>query len=80
MSDHSDPNQVERVARLQWLLLEDFERLLESGMMTPTDRATLTRFLRENGWKVDPNELPTSLREKLTSLVDPKQFDEEEDL
>lgn len=65
-------NQIDISERLQLLLLQRWETLLTKGEMQPTDAATLARFLRENGWNVDPSKLPENLRNVLTERIDPK--------
>lgn len=72
--------QLEIAERLQLLLLEEFEELLnssdpESGM-TPTDRSTLARLLMQNGWSIDPAALPQGIRDKLSPDV---QLPDDED-
>ncbi len=57
-----DKAQVEQGQRLQKLLLDEFERMLTEGTMNPTDRSTLVRFLKDNGWTIDPSMLPDSLK------------------
>ena len=58
MSDNS--KQVEIAERLQLKLLERWDRLLNGtsdAELTPTEAATITRFLMNNGWSVDPSRL-----------------------
>lgn len=62
--------QAEIAERLQAKLLERFERLLDSGEMSPTDAATLARLLSQNGWTFDESRLPKGLRDRLTKNVD----------
>lgn len=68
--------QIELAERLQTSLLEQFEHLLKSGDMSPTDRATLARLLMQNGWNLDPSALPRGLADKLTT---PRPTFEEDD-
>lgn len=70
-SDAAEPlkEQFEITERLQLKMLERWEKLLDDGELSPTDAATLTRFLSQNGWVLDPAKLPQSLRDKLTSKV-----------
>ena len=68
--------QLQLAEKLQVLLLEDFERLANDGLLTPTDRATLARLLTQNGWSIDPSAMPQGLKDKLTSIV---RFDDELD-
>jgi hypothetical protein len=72
------PEQIALAEALQDALLKDFERLLKDGQMTPADRATLSRLLRENGWSLDPAALPEGIRSKLTKRIDPKSLADEE--
>lgn len=71
-------SQLQKAEELQDLLLANFEYLLKNDLMTPTDRATLTRLLTQNGWTIDPSMLPQGLRDKLTTKVDPLDFEEDE--
>lgn len=72
--------QVEIAKRLQMKMLKRWEDLLDSGQLSATDAATLTRFLLENGWNVDPAKLPQSLKDVLTTKVDPSQLAEDSTL
>jgi hypothetical protein len=74
--DDNKEKQLKLAEQLQMDLLEDFGKMFKAGSMTPTDRATLYRLLKDGGWVLDPARLPTTLRDKLTSRIDPKQFDE----
>jgi hypothetical protein len=70
--------QTEIAVRLQRLLLEDFERAFKDCTITAADRATLARLLMQNGWSLDPKELPQGLRDKLTTHFKPTDFDEDD--
>lgn len=61
--------QIDIAERLQQKWLERMEYLLDSGEITSTDMATLARVLLQNGWSLDPSDLPQSLRDKLTKRV-----------
>jgi hypothetical protein len=61
--------QLEIVEELQLLWLNHMKTLLENGLATSTDLATLSRFLMQNGWTLDPAKLPEALRSKLTSPI-----------
>ena len=67
---------VAQVELLQDLILEDLIKLLQRGEATAADRTAILKFLRENGWSVDPNSLPQELKGILTSAV---SFDDEDD-
>ena len=71
-------DQVDLAERLQTKLLERFEKLMESGEDTPTDRATLSRLLNSNGWSLSPDSLPADLKDFLTKVVDPRSLDDED--
>jgi hypothetical protein len=58
----SDRTQVEIGQRLQLKLLEYFEGKLNDKTISPTDVSTLTRFLKDNGWSIDPSQLPDAIR------------------
>ena len=74
--DTNHQDQVEIAKRLQMKWLRRMEHLLDSGEITSTDMATLARVLLQNGWSLDPNDLPQTLRNKLTKKV---SFDDMED-
>lgn len=80
MEDHKKQRQIEIAERLQEKLLLRWEELLDSGNLSSTDAATLTRFLQNNGWSVDPARLPKGLQGILTAKVDPSSIlgDEED--
>ena len=63
--------QVDKAEQLQELLLDDLIKLFKEGEATSTDRATLARLLKDNGWSVDPSMVPQDLRDKLTSKIAP---------
>lgn len=73
MSDNSQQKlrkeQAEVALKLQTMLLKDFLTLLKSGEMTGTDRATLYKILRDNGWDFDPQNLPEELITKIRKQV-----------
>ena len=54
--------QVELGKRLQTLLLAYFEEKLTDKTISPTDVSTLTRLLKDNGWTIDPSQLPDALK------------------
>lgn len=45
--------------------MEDMENILRNKTASPTDRATIARFLKDNGYTVDPKNLPKDLRDLL---------------
>ena len=71
--------QLEIAERLQEKWLMKMEELIDDGAITSTDLATLARFLMANGWTLDPSRMPTGLRDKLTSRLDPNEFDEDDE-
>lgn len=62
---------LDQAGRVQQLLLEDFERILSpvvdpktgktTTLCSPTDRATIARFLKDNNYNVDARTLPKDL-------------------
>jgi hypothetical protein len=60
-------------ARLQAKWLQRMEFLIDHGLATSTDLATLARVLLQNGWSLDPKKLPQTLQ----SLVSKVEFDPE---
>ncbi len=68
--------QREIVERLQLLWLERMETLLIEGLLSSTDAATLYRFMADNGWSLDPADVPGQLKEKLTGKI---EFNEADD-
>lgn len=68
--------QTSLAERLQTKWLEHMERLLDSGLITSTDMATLARVLLNNGWTLDPAKLPQRLKDALTSQVSPEDLED----
>lgn len=64
-------DQVDKAEKLQELLLDDLITLFKDGKATSTDRATLARLLKDNGWSVDPLMVPQDLQDQLTSKIEP---------
>lgn len=79
MSD-AEKSQEQRsiAARLQLLLLLDFEEQFKSKTITSADRATLARLLMQNGWSIDPKDVPQGLKDKLTTRMSPEDFGEDD--
>lgn len=69
--------QIERAQRIQDKILQRFETLLDSGEINATELATCVRLMMANGWTFDPTRLPQKLQDKLTSLVDPSEFEDD---
>lgn len=65
MQSEVKKKQIEIAERLQLKWLEKMEKLIDEDKATSTDMATLSKFLRDNGWTVDETKLPNSLRDKL---------------
>src|SRR6266568_2293328 len=61
--------QIEISKRLQVKWLEHMDRLLDSGTITSTDLATLSRVLLHNGWSLDPKHLPKSIQDLMTKTL-----------
>lgn len=70
--------QIDIAERIQIKWLKRMETLLDNGEITPTDMSTLERFLRNNGWSLDPARLPKGLADKLTSKITPDELDEDD--
>lgn len=68
--------QIAMVPTLQGKLLRYFDNLLDRGLMSPTDAATLSRLLVQSGWNLDETRLPQGLRSKLTKAVSIAELDE----
>lgn len=66
--------QIEKMEKLQDLILDDLIKAVEGGTATATDRATIIRLLQSNGWDLDPARIPQELRDKLTKKV---KFDDD---
>ena len=69
---------LEIAERLQLALLKYFETKLADNSLTDTGAATLARLLMQNGWSLDPSQMPEGLRGKLTANVDPSELDEDD--
>lgn len=72
--------QIDISERLQTKWLKHMETLFDNGTITSTDLATLARFLSANGWTLDVTRLPKGLKDKLTSGIDPKSFEDDADV
>jgi hypothetical protein len=79
MDANSIIQQSKTAAELGDLILQEFRELLTTRKddLTSTDRATIVRFLMQNGWTVDPKNIPEELKGMLTSEV---KFDDTDDL
>lgn len=61
--------ELVRIAyEVQKLLLDDFKKILEGGKCAPTDRATIARYLKDNNYRVDANDLPPDLIKMLADM------------
>lgn len=80
MSDSSDLTKLQHAIaiRLQTKWLEHMEKLLDQGTASPTDLSTLERFLRNNGWTLDPRNMPKGIQDHITSHVSPTDLDEDD--
>ena len=58
----AEPTQVELAKALQAKLLAYFDAKLADGTIAPPDVSTLTRLLKDNGWSLDPSQLPDALK------------------
>lgn len=66
--------QIKQLEILQDLILQDLIDAIKNNTATATDRATIIRLLQSNGWTLDPAQLPSDLKSKLTST---RRFDED---
>jgi hypothetical protein len=66
--------QIVKVEQLQDLLLDDWIDAIKNNRASATDRATIARFLVQQGWSVDPSQIPQELKDVLTSR---KRFDDD---
>ena len=74
------PEQVEKAKKLQDLWLDEMIAMLKGEKeCSATDRATIYRFLHDNGWTVDPSNMPAGLKDMLTSRVNFSEEDAEEE-
>lgn len=79
--EESKRYQIQIAARLQRKVLENLERKLDQDLITPPEMATLVKLLAQNGWVLDPAMIPKGLRSKITDMVDPNEFlDDDPDL
>lgn len=70
--------QLDLAERLQAMLLRSYLKRLQEGSLSDTGMASLQRLLSQNGWSLDPAQLPQELRHMLTSEVSPEELDEED--
>lgn len=70
--------QTDLAVRLQTAALRLYELRLKNGTLSDTGLSTLQRLLLQNGWSLDPKQVPKGLKDKMTSTVDPKEFDEDD--
>jgi len=70
--------QISITVRLQTALLRSYEKRLQKGTLSDTGLAALTRLLQQNGWALDPKQVPQGLKDKMTTQIDPKEFDEDD--
>ncbi len=74
------PEHVEKTKTLQSLWLDQMIKMMDPEQpefeCSATDRATIYRFLSDNGWTVDPSNMPTGLKDLLTSRP---EFDDGEE-
>ena len=62
-------DQIDISERLQLAWLKHMEKLLDSGVITSTDLATLARVLINGGWSLDPKQLPKSVKDLMTKTL-----------
>lgn len=72
------PAQISVAVRLQTALLRTYEKRLKKGTLSDTGLAALTRLLQQNGWALDPKHIPQGLKDKMTTTMDPRDFDEDD--
>jgi hypothetical protein len=78
LPDDLAAQQADLAAGLQLKWLKRMDKMLKDDTITSTDMATLARVLLANGWNLDPARLPSGLRAKLTSHIDPADLDEQD--
>ena len=67
----------ERVERIKRKLLARFEAILDDPSLgSSTDIATITRFLTQQGWRLDPTNIDEDLKKVLQDT--PELSDEDE--
>jgi hypothetical protein len=69
--------QLELAEQLQAMLLRTYHTRLKAGTISDTGLAALQRLLQQNGWSLDPAQLPKGLRDMITSKVDPTELDDD---
>lgn len=77
MSEEKTGKRLELMDELTDLWLHGMKDKLQCGDMTPTDYATLARFLMANGVTLDPTRLPQDLADKVTQRVN---YDDDPDV
>lgn len=74
--DDRQKHQIDMAEKLQDMLLEAYARRLDAGTLSDTGLGQLQKLLMQNGWSLDRNLLPESLKSKLTSEVDPEELED----
>lgn len=74
----SQAEQTNIAVRLQTAALRLYELRLKNGTLSDTGLSALQRLLQQNGWSLDPKKVPQGLKDKMTTKIDPKEFDEED--
>lgn len=65
--------------RLQDLLLKEYERRLKDGELSDTGLGQLQKLLMQAGaWNFDPNRIPQSLKDTLTSHINPEDLEDDD--
>lgn len=71
-------SQTDIAVRLQTAALRLYELRLKNGTLSDTGLSALQRLLQQNGWSLDPKQVPVGLKDKLTTRIDPMDFDEDD--
>lgn len=71
-------SEIEMMKYIRKKMLIHWKKLLDSGEITSTDLATITRLAVQNGWVLDETRLPSRLKDKLLTHHDPSVLDDDD--
>ena len=66
--------QIALSEELQDGLLKHFQARLDDGTITAAETAVLAKILLNSGWRLDADQLPQPLRDKLMDSINPAKL------